>query len=689
MPGTGHVELMAAAAQTVAGTTALALQQVEFLSPLAFPQDAPRVVTVTVQRRRDGHEIVVASAPVGTTAEHDRTTHARAFAVVGERGLETLDVAAARARATQPAPASSDQDRHMAFGPRWQCLQKVALGDGEAFGELLLPAAFHGDLAEHRVHAALLDMAFGCGIRLLSANAGDALFVPVGCAEVVVHGRLPAALVSHVKVVARDERTRLGTLDVVLASPSGIVVLELRGLQLYGVKGAFGSGPQPTRATPASKPAPAPAPVPRIQAIVSRGITAGEGMRSLDRALQSGAVQVVASSLDLARTAAWLSLPPEKPRSATTVATAAAPGAAVDASAPRDDVERKLALAFQELLGVDRPGLDQDFFELGGHSLLAVRLFARVHKEFGLDLELATLLSAGTVRKLAGVVRTELKLPEPGSEPVRSVAARKGQHVVPIQTDGTRPKLFLVHGAGGNVLGFRDLAHYFGKDQPVYGLQARGVDGKQAPHTAIAEMADAYLAELREVQPHGPYHLGGYSGGGCVAYEMAQRLRALGEPVAFVGMIDSPCPQMPRRGKFGQAFVHVGKMLRAGPMYPVRLLRMKAERRAARVATQNAGEGGVVPQAQRGFQVQFAFENAFANHRVQAYAGPVWLFRAEEQDYGARFVVTEDLGWAPFVGDLRVTACPGNHFTMCTEPNVQRLCQAMMQALDAAIAAAQ
>ncbi|MFY9342959.1 MAG: alpha/beta fold hydrolase, partial [Planctomycetota bacterium] len=365
----------------------------------------------------------------------------------------------------------------------------------------------------------------------------------------------------------------------------------------------------------------------------------------------------------------------------------AATSAAGDA--PRDDVEQKLAAGYRELLGT-APGLDQDFFELGGHSLLAVRLFARIHKEFGLDLELATLLGAGTVRKLAAVVRGELKLPEPGSEPVRSVAAKKGQHVVPIQTAGSRPPLFLVHGAGGNVLGFRDLSHYFGKDQPVYGLQARGVDGKQAPHTTIAEMAAAYLAELREVQPHGPYCLGGYSGGGVVAFEMAQLLAQVGEAVPFVGMIDTWCPQIPERGRFARTLLHLGRLARRGPAYPFRILKVKWERRvAARVNEEARERGGVMPQDLRGFDVQFAFERAFESHQVAPYDGAVSLFRAEQQNQSTRYVFNEDLGWAPFVrGGLRVAHCPGNHYTMCTEPNVQVLCASMMTAMDEALAAA-
>ena len=692
MPGTGHLELMTAALQVVMASPQVALHGVEFLSPLSFAAGAERTVFVTLVPQGSGHEVVVQSAPNGGAA-HERVTHARARGQRSDGGGERFDVAAVRQAALRPAPASSDQERHVAFGPRWQCLQAVRVDAQQALGELQLPIVFAADLESHRLHPAMLDMAFGCGIRLLSAGAPDALFVPVGLGELIVHGRLPATVVSHVRLVAHDERARLGTLDVTVATPSGVVLAELKGLQLYGVRGGFGTAAPVARPAATVAPRPAPSgPVPRLRAILARGITGPEGMAGLDRALQSGRSQVVVSSLDVAAVAAWLSLPPETPRAATVCRGAGETGTAVAAAdGPRDEVEQKLAAAFRELLGVEQPGLDQDFFELGGHSLLAVRLFARIHKEFGLDLELATLLGAGTVRKLAGVVRGELKLPEPGSEPVRSVPARKGQFVVPIQTAGQRPKLFLVHGAGGNVLGFRELAHYFGSDQPVYGLQARGVDGKQSPHGSIDEMASAYLAELREVQPHGPYFLGGYSGGGLVAYEMAQRLVALGEAVPFVGMIDTWCPQLPQRGKFARGLLHIGRLLRRGPLYPFRILQTKWQRwTAARVNRRAREQGGVMPADLRGFEVQFAFERAFERHRVEPYAGAVWLFRAEEQPQNTRYVFVDDLGWQPYVrGGLAVVHCPGNHFTMCTEPNVQVLCREMMRVLDRVGAAAQ
>ncbi|MCA8948767.1 MAG: SDR family NAD(P)-dependent oxidoreductase [Planctomycetes bacterium] len=691
MPGTGHLELMTAAVRAIANCTALTLEKVELLTPLSFPAGRPLQVFIAVRKRQNGYSVRIQSAAPGVDDLHARTTHARAVARVGADGQGLVDLATWRDSAVRPANAS-DQSGLVAFGPRWQCVERVQLGDGEAYGELALPQAFLGDLEQHPLHPAVVDMALGCGIRLLSVGNEDALFVPVGCDEAVVAGRLPANSVCHVTVRGFDEHARLGTLDIALASPEGIVVAELRGLQLFGVRGGFAAGESKPAADPKARArrVTAPEPVPRIRAILSRGITAPEGMAGLEHALATGEPQVVVSSMDLDRVARWLSLPPEKPKATPAPGAAegeTSAGAGGGDDEPRDEVEQKIAAVYADLLGVDHPGLDQDFFDLGGHSLLAVRLFARLHKDFGLDLELSTLLTAGTVRKLAAVVRAELGLPEPGTAPARSVAQKRGYHIVPIQTEGTRPKLFLVHGAGGNVLGFRDLAHYFGKDQPVFGLQARGVDGKQMPHETIDEMALAYLGELREVQPHGPYFLGGYSGGGVIAYEMAQQLLAAGEQVAFVGMIDTICPQLPERSKAARALIHLGRLLRRGPMYPLRILRMKLDRRASARRTEEAREqGGVMPQAMRGEDVQFAFERAFYRHRVKPYPGAVAMFAATEPLGGTRYVRDDQLGWGPFVGGgVTVVKCPGDHFTMCTEPNVQFLCREYMAAMDRAL----
>ena len=111
--------------------------------------------------------------------------------------------------------------------------------------------------------------------------------------------------------------------------------------------------------------------------------------------------------------------------------------------------------------------------------------------------------------------------------------------LVPIQPLGSKRPLFFVHGAGGTVIIYRDLVRHLGTDQPVYGLQAQGLDGKQSCLTSVEDMASHYLEAIRTIQPEGPYLLGGLSFGGTVAFEMARQLQAKGEEVALLALLDT------------------------------------------------------------------------------------------------------------------------------------------------------
>jgi len=193
---------------------------------------------------------------------------------------------------------------------------------------------------------------------------------------------------------------------------------------------------------------------------------------------------------------------------------------------PEDDTAVRLSRIWQELLGVEAVSPDQNFFDLGGDSSLAVRMFSEIEKTFGVKLPLATLYEAPTVEELARVLRSE------------SSASRWSPLVV-IQPLGSRPAFFCMHGAGGTVLIYRELSRHLGSDQPFYGLQSQGLDGSCPALETVEEMAALYIKEIRRTQPYGPYFLGGYCGGGTIAYEVAQQLRADGEEVALLAMFDT------------------------------------------------------------------------------------------------------------------------------------------------------
>ncbi len=164
---------------------------------------------------------------------------------------------------------------------------------------------------------------------------------------------------------------------------------------------------------------------------------------------------------------------------------------------------------------------------------MAVQLFAEIEQTFGKKLPLATLFQAATISTMAEILRQKNWL-----APWSSLVA--------IQPNGTKPPLFYIHPFGGNVLVYRDLALSLGDDRPMYGLQPRGLDGKIQPSNSIQEMAEFYLAQIRKVQPEGPYHFVGLSIGGTIAWEMACQLQEQGESVGLLGLLDTSGPGYPQ-----------------------------------------------------------------------------------------------------------------------------------------------
>ena len=203
--------------------------------------------------------------------------------------------------------------------------------------------------------------------------------------------------------------------------------------------------------------------------------------------------------------------------------------------APRDPVERRLLAIFEELLEARPIGVHDNFFDLGGHSLLAVRLTRRLEECFDGGLPLARVVQRPTIAQLADALRQR--------EPPAPRAL--GPALVELKSGGKGTPFFLVPGGHGGMAEMTLYARVLGRlgvDRPMYGLLARGLDGKTPTHSSVQEMARSYLEDLRTMQPRGPYALGGECIGGAVAFEMAQQLRARGEEVSLLLLLSSWCP---------------------------------------------------------------------------------------------------------------------------------------------------
>ncbi len=201
----------------------------------------------------------------------------------------------------------------------------------------------------------------------------------------------------------------------------------------------------------------------------------------------------------------------------------AAPG---DTNQPANLLELELSRLWRRLFQREDIGRHDNFFDIGGHSLLATRLATEIDKLLGCKLPIAALFQSPTIESLARRLTGGNWAPPWSS-------------LVPLQPMGSKPPVFCIHGIGGDVYSFLDLARELAPDRPVYGLQAVGLDGRQPRHTTVEEMAAHYAREIRSLRPDGPYHLVGDSLGGWIAYAVAQELTRQGSKVALLALLDT------------------------------------------------------------------------------------------------------------------------------------------------------
>ena len=192
--------------------------------------------------------------------------------------------------------------------------------------------------------------------------------------------------------------------------------------------------------------------------------------------------------------------------------------------------EEALCAAFAQVLGLEQVGADDSFFELGGHSLLATRLVSLVREKLGVELPVRIVFQAPTPAELTSWL----------DRPATASGTGDGLGVLlPIRARGHRPPFFCIHPGDGLSWCYQPLARYIPPDYPVYGLQARGLDGTENLSRSVREMASQYIEQIRAVQESGPYHLLGWSLGGLVAHEIAVQLQACGEQVAALIIMDA------------------------------------------------------------------------------------------------------------------------------------------------------
>ncbi|UOE52123.1 amino acid adenylation domain-containing protein [Mucilaginibacter sp. SMC90] len=348
---------------------------------------------------------------------------------------------------------------------------------------------------------------------------------------------------------------------------------------------------------------------------------------------------------------------------------------------PRTDNEKLVARIWQQNMGIEQISILDNFFELGGRSLVAVKIMAAIEQETGRRLPLATLFEHATIEKLAA--RLE------GDEVI------SWESLVPIKPDGSKMPLYIVHGAGLNVLLFNALAMNMDAEQPVYGLQARGLNGIDEPLDVMEEIAANYIAEIVAKNPEGPYALAGYSLGGIIAYEMANQLIAAGKEVKMVAMFDTYAERSNvndskarkivdktalRAKQFAHSFVLLAEDPKRTIEYKGLMLKRQMIKLYWKVFKPNQKREGFFAYDN---EIDEASEKALRNYILKPLNITLDLFRAKKRTFYMEDF--EFLGWKPFAQKgVNVHEIPGEHNTIFAPPNDKEFAEVLQKCLDRA-----
>ncbi len=362
---------------------------------------------------------------------------------------------------------------------------------------------------------------------------------------------------------------------------------------------------------------------------------------------------------------------------------------------PRDDTEIRITSIWQNILKVQKIGIHDNFFALGGSSLLGVELVNHVRESFGIELPLSALFQGQTISELAKILSGNKDL-------------LKWSPILPIRATGTKTPFFCIPGAGGNVLYFYDLARFIDDERPFYGLQSLGLDSNSEPHTKIEDMASYYIGVIKEVQPEGPYLLGGHSFGGYVAYEMAVQLQQKGENVSLLAVIDAPAPFMLASYNEDSERDEAIWLLEMSWIIEswlgkdlgivedeVRAMDKKAQLQYFKESLEGVN---ILPpdsdlgQFRRLINVFKANQYAESQYRPEKSIAlsSMLLCRASEamngDSKGRSLTMTDDdvKGWQWYTKKLEIATAPGNHITMLAQPHVEVLGKTLGKYLDSA-----
>jgi thioesterase domain-containing protein/acyl carrier protein len=343
-------------------------------------------------------------------------------------------------------------------------------------------------------------------------------------------------------------------------------------------------------------------------------------------------------------------------------------------AAPETGAEKMIAKIWSKYLHVEKLGVHDNFFALGGHSLIAVQIMTSIGKITGKLIPIATLFKYPTVHTLAHLLQS-------GEE------ESTWKSLVPIKPTGTKMPVYIVHGEGLNVLIFNNIAMNVDAEQPVYGLQSRGLNGIDDVPDSIESLAALYIDEILEQNPNGPYAIAGYSFGGYVAIEMATQLQAMGKEVKILAMFDvnykTPETQITLPKLIVQKVLRqVHKtffIIKSLFQQPEVTMEYQIFRTKQRLGLLDESNPENIPDYMQ--KIVDKLRKAVSNYKMKPYNGSIHLLRSKVRVY---FVDDPQyLGWGPFaLKGVKVHEVAGDHRDMLLPPNDKQFASVLQHCLD-------
>jgi thioesterase domain-containing protein/acyl carrier protein len=340
---------------------------------------------------------------------------------------------------------------------------------------------------------------------------------------------------------------------------------------------------------------------------------------------------------------------------------------------PQSETEKRLAEIWQQVLDIDMVGRLDDFFELRGDSLAATSLAAEIEATFGIRFAPGDIISLSTVAKQARAVAPS----------TLSYAARVPPYMVVGRAEGSKPPLFMVHGAAGFSFFKREFLDAVGQDRPIYLFQAPGLDDRTEPLKTVEEIASAYIQSLREIQPMGPYHLAAMCAGSFIALEMCNQLADSGQSVARLILLDPqrvpdalvrryPTPPRNLQGirSFASRILWACRGL-LDPFKREQIRRAKILKRQEKIRSRRRGEQvDLVPPEERSYSPEkmlaasMRLYEALRTHVPRRYSGKAAIRWTKKKARNISF-------WQDYLGSIDFELCDGRHTEMFAEQIVE------------------